>query len=52
MAEAVLSPSLPDEADQFFHIRKVIVVAHDPFAVVDDAGLLVAFQTVQQDLFP
>ena len=46
-SKTALFLSLPDEADQLFHIRKVIVIAHDSLAVVDDAVLFIAFQTVQ-----
>ena len=40
----------PDKTDQRFEIIKIIVIADDALAVIDNACLLIALQTVQQFL--
>ena len=48
--ENFLGLSFPrlDEADQLFNVVKLVIIADDPLAVINNAGLFVAFEAIQK----
>ena len=47
----ILSSAGLDEIDQIFKIIKFIIITHDPFTVVDDAGLLVLIKAIEKRFY-